>query len=370
MHTHASFGLLPNCLLAELSMEHGLPPTTAAAVQQQPLAVIPVLEAMLRTGTAERGAWEYRGFVGQVLEAVGGTKTTVSNAQHGGIVRKELVAALAADGGQQLQQQLMALLLTVLKVTARCYRHNSSSSSNDMIACGFNAAELLDTALGVGKLVVHLCKGTSSNDIPNKLPSRAAKTAAPMVMLVARSLCTFAEMLSADRKQQVGVASGTQQRPTSLLCSKAHLTVLQQLTEWLELQVQSLALTDKVKQQLKQQQQELQGTFQQLVSGSNSSQSSKASVGNQQQGLQVMLAQQLQAFAAGGCAQIPLRLSCNNPACCSLATVSELVLCGKRNANMCAGCQRAKYCSAECQKQHWDQHKAVCKQLRAKASKQ
>ncbi|KIY73335.1 hypothetical protein CYLTODRAFT_485498 [Cylindrobasidium torrendii FP15055 ss-10] len=40
------------------------------------------------------------------------------------------------------------------------------------------------------------------------------------------------------------------------------------------------------------------------------------------------------------------------------------VLCGEKGANRCAQCHSTSYCSRECQKAHWKEHKAMCKSLK------
>jgi hypothetical protein len=57
---------------------------------------------------------------------------------------------------------------------------------------------------------------------------------------------------------------------------------------------------------------------------------------------------------------------CNNPGCDNLAGPSDVQLVSGRSC-LCAGCLTARYyCSRSCcQKQHWKQHKPVCKALAA-----
>jgi len=59
--------------------------------------------------------------------------------------------------------------------------------------------------------------------------------------------------------------------------------------------------------------------------------------------------------------------ACSNPRCSNLSGPSELQLVSGRG-NMCAGCLVARYCSRDCQRQHWKQHKPVCKALAAAAA--
>jgi hypothetical protein len=54
--------------------------------------------------------------------------------------------------------------------------------------------------------------------------------------------------------------------------------------------------------------------------------------------------------------------SCNNPTCSNVSGPSELQLV-KGRSNTCSGCRTARYCSPECMRQHWKQHRPVCKAL-------
>ena len=45
-------------------------------------------------------------------------------------------------------------------------------------------------------------------------------------------------------------------------------------------------------------------------------------------------------------------------------------VCGTEGAKLCAPCSSVAYCSKECQKEDWPNHKAACKALRAQKSEQ
>jgi len=79
-----------------------------------------------------------------------------------------------------------------------------------------------------------------------------------------------------------------------------------------------------------------------------------------------LLVKQLQA-AGQALNTLPSPVSCNNPGCSSVAGPSEVQLVGGRGC-LCAGCRTARYCSKVCQKQHWKQHKPVCKARGAAAA--
>jgi hypothetical protein len=63
---------------------------------------------------------------------------------------------------------------------------------------------------------------------------------------------------------------------------------------------------------------------------------------------------------------LPVNCACNNPACSNFSEISELKLV-KGSSHACSACRTARFCSKECQTQHWKQHKPVCKSLAAAA---
>jgi hypothetical protein len=59
--------------------------------------------------------------------------------------------------------------------------------------------------------------------------------------------------------------------------------------------------------------------------------------------------------------------ACNNPACSNGSGLSEAQLVGHKSC-ICGGCLQGRYCGKACQKQHWKQHKPVCRALAAAAA--
>jgi hypothetical protein len=85
----------------------------------------------------------------------------------------------------------------------------------------------------------------------------------------------------------------------------------------------------------------------------------------------VRLAKWLQQLASVVINQLPQPHCCNNPGCRNLDGLSEQELVSGRSSR-CSGCKVARYCSRECQAEHWGApagHKAVCKWLRAAAAR-
>jgi hypothetical protein len=78
-------------------------------------------------------------------------------------------------------------------------------------------------------------------------------------------------------------------------------------------------------------------------------------------------AQQLRGVATAAAA-IAVPNFCNNPSCGNVSGVSEAALVSGRSC-ICSRCRIARYCSRECQVQHWkQQHKPVCQALAAAAA--
>jgi hypothetical protein len=68
-----------------------------------------------------------------------------------------------------------------------------------------------------------------------------------------------------------------------------------------------------------------------------------------------------------GLTTLALPQCCNNPSCGNTSKQTELELVSKRSCK-CSQCRVAHYCGKSCQRQHWKQHKAVCKALAAAAA--
>ena len=61
--------------------------------------------------------------------------------------------------------------------------------------------------------------------------------------------------------------------------------------------------------------------------------------------------------------EVPSPLGCNNPGCSNLSGFTEADEAG----SVCTRCQEARYCSRQCQVDHWEQHKKACRRLRKQA---
>ena len=72
--------------------------------------------------------------------------------------------------------------------------------------------------------------------------------------------------------------------------------------------------------------------------------------------------QALTEFATAVCDAMPVGNCCNSLECVNFDKLSEQHLVGGKGC-VCAGCDVARYCSKQCQKQHWKQHKTACKRL-------
>jgi hypothetical protein len=63
---------------------------------------------------------------------------------------------------------------------------------------------------------------------------------------------------------------------------------------------------------------------------------------------------------------VPVDFACNNAECNCLDGPWELGLVSHRAEVVCGGCGVARYCSRECQEQHWDWHERTCERLQGK----
>ena len=61
--------------------------------------------------------------------------------------------------------------------------------------------------------------------------------------------------------------------------------------------------------------------------------------------------------------EVPSPLGCNFPGCSNLSGFTEADEVG----SVCTRCQEARYCSRQCQVDHWEQHKKACRRLRKQA---
>ena len=61
--------------------------------------------------------------------------------------------------------------------------------------------------------------------------------------------------------------------------------------------------------------------------------------------------------------EVPSPLGCNFPGCSNLSGFTEV----DAAASVCIRCNEARYCSRQCQVDHWEQHKKACRRLRKQA---
>ena len=61
--------------------------------------------------------------------------------------------------------------------------------------------------------------------------------------------------------------------------------------------------------------------------------------------------------------EVPSPLGCNLPGCSNLSGFTEADEAG----SVCTRCQEARYCSRQCQVDHWEQHKKACRRLKKQA---
>jgi hypothetical protein len=78
------------------------------------------------------------------------------------------------------------------------------------------------------------------------------------------------------------------------------------------------------------------------------------------------LVRELQATGVMLCS-IAVPHFCNNAACVNVSGPTDVQLVSGRSC-LCAGCCTARYCGRVCQRQAWQEHKPVCKALKAAAA--
>jgi hypothetical protein len=279
-------------------------------------------------------------------------------------------------GQQQQQQQQCSLLVTLLKHAALVGGQTSVNMTREAVAAALSIVNLhrsMTSSSSSGR-----SRGGSSSSSSQLLYKPEA------LVTVARALLVLQEMLtpavgSVAGDSRIDVDSSSSSSSSSL---EELLQQCGEATAWLATNLEAAAAAAGAKapagvaasaaarvQELAQQGQDVAAALIAYTSSSSSSSSCTAAGSVLEAAAAVLtgnLGQQLQRFAVGVCALLPVRLCCNSPLCHNMGKVSELQLAGGKGT-ICSACKAASYCSRDCQLAHWKQHKKVCKQLSGKS---
>jgi hypothetical protein len=285
-------------------------------------------------------------------------------------------AAAGLTAGQQQQQQQYSLLITLLKHAGLAGSQTSVNMTREAVAAALSIINLHRswTSSSTGRSRGGASSSRSSSQLTSK--PEALVTVARALLMLQAVLTSAVRSVAGDSSDDVDSSSSSSSSSVEKLLQQCG-----EATAWLATNLEAAAAAvagakapsgapaaaaaaARV-QELAQQGQEVAAA---LTAYTSSSSSSTAAGSVLEAAAAVMtgdLGQQLQRFAAGVCALLPVRLCCNSPLCYNMGKVSELQLAGGKGT-ICSACKAASYCSRDCQLAHWKQHKKVCKQLSGK----
>jgi hypothetical protein len=266
-----------------------------------------------------------------------------SSADGGHIHTGVLTAAAHKAGlGQAAGRQFYSLLCSLVKLNY-CFSRQSVLQEGVMqnpvhAACAAMHAMHLEGA----------SKGETSAPTLDALPS---------VFVIGRCCLLWADVLSAQAED--GGLALQESNQLRLLCFlPEYLMLLRDAAEdWLHsrsAQLSSAGYSDP------------DTWLQLLLAAKAAAAAAQQAEGEAVDGQCAVLVQELRALGGASCL-FAVPLFCNNPRCMSLHGETEVSLVSGR-ACVCSGCRVARYCGQECLRQHWKQHKPVCKALAAAAA--
>jgi hypothetical protein len=318
-----------------------LPPALSVSAQLPLLCA--TFERLVRMGAAAitaEGLAAYTEATEMALTVVGSGCIASSGINMGVLTPVVQQAGLGRPGARQFYSFLCSLVKLCYCVSQRSVLQEGSMWSPVRPACAaMHALYLEDGQEGEG---------------PERTPTLDAL---PSVFIIGRCCLLWADILSAQREDG-GLALQESQQCQLRCCLHEYLSGLWIVGKtWLPARSAQLSAAGYPTPD---------SWLQVLLVAKEAADAAQQAVGEAVAVQSAVLVQHLRALGRASCL-FAVPVCCNNPRCMSLQGETEVSLVSGR-ACVCGGCKIARYCGRECLRQHWKQHKPVCKAMAAAAA--